>query len=93
MRLQFHDGAIRAFREHAERQVASHVRDQADKLQGVYDRVLAASRGKPVDDVKVLLAQEWRSTFDQEITDPQLSRVANVLAEGRRIEVQTRVQG
>jgi len=46
-----------------------------------------------VDDVKVLLAQEWRSTFDQEITDPQLSRVANVLAEGRRIEVQTRVQG
>lgn len=38
MRLQFHDGAIRAFREHAERQVASHVRDQADKLQGVYDR-------------------------------------------------------
>lgn len=91
MRLQINNDAIRALKEHAERQMSTNVQQQHVKLQGVYDRVLAAGQGKTVDEVKALLAQEWRSAFGQEMTGPNLSKAANVLAEGRRIEVRLEV--
>jgi len=92
VRLQFKGDAIRALKEHAERQMMSHVHGQADKLQGVYDRVLDSSQGKTENEVKALLIQEWRSTFGNELGEPQLSAAASVLAEGRRIKVQTEIK-
>jgi hypothetical protein len=60
---------------------------QADQLQAVYDRVLQAGKGKDLDRVKALLRNEIRATFGTEITDPELTSCAEVLASGRRIEV------
>lgn len=63
------------------------VQVQANELQAVYDRVLQAGRGKSLDEVKALLCDDIRATFGTEITDPDLSACAEVLACGRRIEV------
>jgi hypothetical protein len=63
------------------------MQSRADQLQAVYDRVLEAGEGKTLADVKALLRDEWHSTFGTEITDPDLSACAEVLASGRRIEV------
>jgi len=60
---------------------------RADQLQGVYDRVHQAASGKTPEEVKDLLRTEVRATFGTEITDPELSASAEVLASGRRIEV------
>lgn len=60
---------------------------RAGELQGVYDRVLQAGTGKTTDEVKDMLRAEVRATFGTEITDPELSACAAVLASGRRIEV------
>lgn len=60
---------------------------RAGELQGVYDRVHQAAGGKTVEEVKELLRAEVRATFGTEITDPELSACAEVLASGRRIEV------
>jgi hypothetical protein len=62
----------------------------AEELQGVYDRVHQADDGKTVDEVKEFLRAEVRATFGTEITDPELSACAGVLASGRRIEVRRR---
>jgi hypothetical protein len=63
------------------------VQVRADELQAVYDRVLQAGRGKSLEEVKQVLQAEVRSTFGTEITDPELSDCAEVLAAGRRIVV------
>lgn len=86
MKIKFDDDAIRKMANDA-------ARTQADRVQRLYDHVLEAGRGKTDAEVKELLAQEWRSTFGTEITDPELSQAAAVLAGGRRIEVQLEVKG
>ena len=63
------------------------VQVRADELQAVYDNVLRAAGGKSPEEVKELLRDEVRSAFGTEITDPELSSCAEVLAAGRRIEV------
>ena len=63
------------------------MQDRASELQGVYDRVHQAGSGMTVEEVKDLLRAEVRATFGTEITDPELSACAEVLASGRRIEV------
>lgn len=60
---------------------------RAGELQGVYDRVHQVGSGKTVEEVKDLLRAEVLATFGTEITDPELSACAEVLASGRRIEV------
>lgn len=60
---------------------------RADELQGVYERVHQVGSGKTPEEVKELLRAEVRATFGTEITDPELSACAEVLASGRRIEV------
>jgi hypothetical protein len=56
-------------------------------MQDVYDRVLRMGQGKPVEAVKAMLAQEWRNAVGGDITDPELSHDAALLAAGHRIEV------
>jgi hypothetical protein len=81
LRLEdFNEDAIRAVAQEA-------VQQRADELQELYGRLLRTEAGKPVEDVKTALAKEWRSTFDAELTDPELSDTAEVLASGTRIEV------
>jgi hypothetical protein len=67
------------------------VQQQVDKVQSVYDRVLDAGRGQSLEEVKALLAQEWRSEFGAELTESKLSEQAAPLAEGRRIVVKTKM--
>ncbi len=78
--LNFDDDGIR-------RMANEVVQAQAGTLQAVYDRVLQAGQGKSVDEVKVLLQREVRLTLGGDITDPELTSCAEVLAQGRRIEV------
>lgn len=77
----FDGDAVRAMAREA-------VRQRADELQELYDRVLRTEADKPVEDVKTVLAREWRATFDTELTGPELSDTAEVLASGTRIKVQ-----
>ena len=69
------------------RAVDEVMQDRADQLQAVYDRVLKEGQGKSLEDVKVLLRNEFRATFGTEIVDPDLTACAEVLGSGRRIEV------
>jgi hypothetical protein len=81
LRLEdFNEDAVRAMAREA-------VQQRADELQELYDRLLLTEAGKPVEDVKTALAREWRTTFDTELTDPELSDTAEVLASGTRIVV------
>lgn len=57
------------------------------KLQEIYDRVLRTGQGKSVDEVKAILRNEIRATFGTDMTDPQLSACAEVLAAGQRLGV------
>jgi hypothetical protein len=79
VKLEFNDDARNELGREAARQ-------GADRMQGVFDRVLELGEGKPVQEVKVILAREWRSAFGGDITDPELSRDAALLAAGHRIE-------
>lgn len=90
-RIKINDVAA-ALRDHAEQQLSAVVKERSDMLQGVYDRVLAAAEGKSADEIKISLAAEFRSTFGSELTEPDLSKAANVLAEGRRIEVRPEIR-
>jgi len=63
------------------------MQDRADQLQAVYDLVLQSGQGESLEDVKGLLRNEFHATFGTEITDPDLTACADVLASGRRIEV------
>jgi hypothetical protein len=92
MRVRVNDSGIRALKEHVRQQLPIMAQQSSSKLQSVYDRVLAAGQGKNVDEVRDLLAVEWRSTFGQELSEPNLTEAATVLAEGRRIEVRLRIQ-
>jgi hypothetical protein len=92
MRVRVNDSGIRALKEHVRQQFPIIAQQSSSNLQGVYDRVLAAGQGKNVDEVRDLLAVEWRSTFGQELSEPNLTEAATVLAEGRRIEVRLRIQ-
>jgi hypothetical protein len=85
MRIEWDDDAIR-------RMTNEIVEEQAGKLQDLLDRVFRLAPGKSVDWVKTVLAQEWRSEFDAEITDPELSEYAKTLAEGHRIKVQPEIK-
>ena len=85
MKINFDEDAVRRLADEA-------ARKQAARLQSVYDRVLEAGRGKDLGAMKVLLSNEWRSEFGTAIPDQQLSQSAEVLAQGRRIEVRPQVR-
>lgn len=64
------------------------VRQKANDLQGVVDRLGRTHQGRPVDEVKVALRTAWRSaTGDGDITDPRLTQWATYISEGRRIKI------
>jgi hypothetical protein len=64
---------------------------QTNKIQDVYDRVLRDGSGRSIEDVKILLAHEWRSSFGSDLAEPELSQVAAELAAGNRIKVKLKV--
>lgn len=64
---------------------------QADKIQKVYDQVLQDGGGKSVEEVRSLLAREWRSALGGDLTEPRLSQAAAELAAGNRIKMKLRV--
>jgi hypothetical protein len=76
LRIEFDDDAIRRVAGETARQ----------NVQKVYDDVLDAGRGKTVDQVKALLICQWQATFGVPLADPELSRVAAALADGRRVK-------
>jgi hypothetical protein len=81
-------GALRRFTDEQSRRLPQIA---ADRLQDLYDRVLRDGEGKSVDEVKVLLASEWRSMYGKDLSESDLSERAAVLAAGRRIVVKLRV--
>jgi microcystin degradation protein MlrC len=80
VKLEFDDDAINAVANQA-------ARAQTAKVQTVLDRVLQTGQGKTVDEVKALLQKEVRTTLGGEITDPELSSFAELLAAGQRVDV------
>jgi hypothetical protein len=62
-------------------------RQWAGRVEAVYDRVIRAGRGESLDEVKLLLAREWRAEFGTDVPESGLSRCAELLAEGRHIQV------
>lgn len=56
------------------------------QLQPALDRVHEQYAGRPVDEIKPVLAQEWAAnTEGGSITDPELTQYATVISEGHRI--------
>jgi hypothetical protein len=85
LRIEWDDDALR-------RMTNDIVQEHASQLQALLDRVFRLARGRSVEWVKGRLAKEWRSEFDTEITDPELSEYAQTLGAGHRIKVQTEVE-
>ena len=77
-------------KQYKEEQLRHLPRIQADKIQTVYDRVLHSGRGRDVEDVKILLAREWRSVLGSDLGEPTLSQAAVELASGKRIKINLR---
>lgn len=78
MRIEWDDNALK--------QIENEVGQQAAKeMQKVVDRVLRAGKGKPVAEVKRMLRREWRTALGGDITDPELTKWAELLAAGHRI--------
>jgi hypothetical protein len=56
------------------------------RLQLILDQILEQYAGRPVDEIKPVLASEWTAcTGGGSITDPDLTRYASVISRGRRI--------
>ena len=60
---------------------------KADQVEAVFDKVRFAAQGKSLDEVKAHLQREVRLTLGGDITDPDLTSYAEVLARGQRIGV------
>jgi hypothetical protein len=56
------------------------------RLQPVLDEIHDQYAGRPVDEIKPVLAREWTACTDGgPIADPDLTRYASVISQGRRI--------
>lgn len=88
MRPQDLPDYLRRLKQELPRQVAQ---EQADKMQGVLDRVLAGADGKDVEAVKLELAARWRAELGDELEEPMLSEYAGYLAAGQCIKVNMRL--
>jgi hypothetical protein len=84
MKLEDAAGEIR---RKADERIQELAQERAAEYQELYDRVLQSGQGKSVEEVKVLLAREWRQALMPEISDSELSEKARLLAEGNRIKV------
>lgn len=80
MKFSFDEDGIRRMINHA-------AQTHASRVEAAYDKVRLAGQGKSVDEVKVLLQREVRLTLGGDITDPELTSRAEMLARGQRIEV------
>ena len=81
MEFSFDEDGIR-------RMINEAAQAKAGQVEAVYDKVRLASQGKSVDEVKVILQREWRlALLCGDITDPELTSCAEVLARGQRIGV------
>jgi hypothetical protein len=59
------------------------------RLQPVLDRVHEQYAGRPVNEIKPVLAREWAAnTEGGSIADPELTQYATVISEGHRIVLQ-----
>ncbi|MFE3106878.1 hypothetical protein ACFXKJ_40995 [Kitasatospora indigofera] len=85
VRFSFDEGAIRRVAEEAARKVAG-------QYQKALDEVLAAHQGQPVEEVKVVLAARWHQVQGHVLEDPDLTRYAELLAGGQRIEIRTKMR-
>ncbi len=78
MRIEWDENGMKRL----EREVGQQA---AKEMQTVMDRVLRAARGRPVAEVKRMLRREWRSVLGGDITDPELTQWAALLAAGKRV--------
>jgi hypothetical protein len=64
------------------------VEQRAAELQRIFDSLHRTCSGKPVEEVKRALRQRWRSLGDgADITDPELTEYATLIAEGTKIKM------
>ena len=75
----------RAAFDHA---VNKGVRKVASTYQRLLDDLAVSQAGKPLEEVKAALLSGWRH-IGGELTDPELTRFAQLLGDGHRIELRT----
>lgn len=62
--------------------------ERTAEMQRLFDRLRSTQQGKPLSQVKQALKREWeRLGPGATISDPELSRYAKEIAEGRQIRV------
>jgi hypothetical protein len=80
--FSFDDSAFRRFVEGMRHTIAPVIQQALDDIYRTHE-------GKPVDEVKLALQHRWATNGEGwELTDPHLSAYAEVISEGRRIEMQ-----
>jgi hypothetical protein len=80
----------RAFKRQVEKAANDAVAEQAKKAQRMFDSLARTHSGKPLAEVKRAVRQGWRGLGDGwDITDPDLTEYATVIAEGGAVKVQS----
>lgn len=65
---------------------ASATKAIAARFQPILDSVHTEYSGRPVDEIKPVLAQRWASGNDgAAITEPELTNVAQAISDGKRV--------
>lgn len=77
-----------AIKKAMKKQVDAAMRDRQQSLQQVVDGLARSHKGRPVDEIKPVLAKRWRDALDGSgsISEPQLSEWAQYLSDGRKIQ-------
>ena len=79
------DGA--GFRRRADSQMRDAYQAFAAKFQLVLDETLESHGGRPVEEIRPVLADRWTSINGAALGEPRLSDYSSALAEGRRVEL------
>ena len=64
------------------------MKETAKEVQRFLDSFARTHKGKPVEEIKRSLRQQWKSKLGGDITDPELTTYAEQIAAGGTIKVQ-----
>lgn len=76
-------GMFDELKRESERAAGEGYRQFQREAQRVMDRFVQQHKGKPVDDIKPLLRRQWRTSFGETLTEPDLTKYATAAADGQ----------